>query len=70
MYKKILIAKVNVPDATELRMLLKELDYNLKPNNNTNIVRLIKKMVPEFKSNNSIYESLDQKTKVIHLSAN
>jgi FlaA1/EpsC-like NDP-sugar epimerase len=68
--KKILIAKVNVPDPIELKMLLKELDFNLKPNNNTNIVRLIKKMVPEFKSNNSIYESLDQKTKVIQLSAN
>lgn len=63
-HEKIMIAKVRENDfelvKNEIHMLSKQLDSN----NNLNIVRQMKVMVPEFKSQNSIYEQLDKETMV------
>lgn len=59
-HEKIMIAKVRENDLelvkNELQILHKALEYN----DNSHIVRQMKIMVPEFKSQNSIYEQLDK----------
>ncbi len=63
-HEKIMIAKVRENDLelvkNEFHLLLKELENN----NSMNIVRQMKVMVPEFKSQNSIYEQLDKEKMV------
>ncbi|MFD1629000.1 polysaccharide biosynthesis protein [Pseudopedobacter beijingensis] len=59
-HQKIMIAKVASNEynkvSTDIEKLL-EMAYNYK---DTEVVRLMKKIVPEFKSNNSAYEELDR----------
>jgi len=62
--KKIMIAKVNISDVEEKRMKIEELCALVQRANpekvKIKIVTLIKAIFPEFKSKNSIFESLDR----------
>lgn len=58
-HPKILIAKVRPVDDETIHSIQK-LTSLFKEQNNENLVRLMKQIVPEFKSNNSIYSRLDQ----------
>ena len=63
-HKKIMIAKVNISDVEEKRMKIEELCALVQRANpekvKIKIVTLIKAIFPEFKSKNSIFESLDR----------
>ncbi len=59
-HEKIMIAKVRNNDFELVKSELNTLGKELESNNNVNIVRQMKVMVPEFKSQNSIYEQLDK----------
>lgn len=65
-HKKIMIAKVNMHDVQEKQKKIEELCQLVKRANPENdkmaIVALIKAIVPEFRSQNSIFESLDPLT--------
>ncbi|MGB0778417.1 MAG: polysaccharide biosynthesis protein [Flavobacteriaceae bacterium] len=66
--KKILIAKVNLPKNIDLEVELNVLKSILKNQNDMGLVKQMKLIVPEFKSNNSIYEKFDRnKVKVLKL---
>lgn len=61
-HKKIYIAKTEVVNSEEIDNCMEELQAILsenKENQDTNIVRNIKRLVKTFKSNNSVYEELD-----------
>lgn len=58
--KKILIAKVRDNEFEQVSSALEKLFQVLKTHHSPNIVREMKKIVPEFKSKNSEYEQLDQ----------
>lgn len=61
-HKKIYIAKTEVVNSEEIDNCMEELQTILsenKENQDTNIVRNIKRLVKTFKSNNSVYEELD-----------
>ena len=59
-HEKIMIAKTQKVDSGFLFSLIKNL-YNSDINlSNEEIVKVLKKLVPEFISNNSVYEKLDQ----------
>lgn len=58
-HNKIMIAKVVAEDFDILTNSLKQLDMILSKMNNIEIVTELKKIIPEYISNNSIYESLD-----------
>ncbi|MEE0982673.1 MAG: nucleoside-diphosphate sugar epimerase/dehydratase [Bacteroidales bacterium] len=61
-HKKIYIAKTEVVNSEEIDNCMKELQAILsenKENQDINIVRNIKRLVKTFKSNNSVYEELD-----------
>jgi FlaA1/EpsC-like NDP-sugar epimerase len=60
-HPKILRARVTIYSRSEVLNHLKELDRILKTGDNFALVEEMKKMVPEFISNNSIYEVLDEK---------
>lgn len=59
-HEKIMIAKVRDNDFDLVKNEVKNLSKALDSHNNMNIVRQMKVMVPEFKSQNSIYEQLDK----------
>jgi len=59
-HEKIMIAKVRENDYEQVQLQLHELFELLKTQHTVNIVRHMKQMVPEFRSQNSIYEQLDQ----------
>lgn len=59
-HKKIMIANVVEPNKEFLLVKLKELFSSNLPENGNITVSKIKALVPEFISNNSVYESLDQ----------
>jgi FlaA1/EpsC-like NDP-sugar epimerase len=58
-HPKIMIAKVNSMDFDTVSVAINQFEKLIKNQNNLEIVKLMKKMVPEFKSQNSIYEVLD-----------
>lgn len=64
-HEKIMIAKVRENCFEDVKVQLDLLFDMVSTQKNTNIVRQMKVIVPEFKSQNSIYESLDHPTKPI-----
>ncbi len=59
-HEKILIAKVKEYDFNEVKLSVKELIELFEAQNNNAIVSKMKEMVPEYISNNSIFEELDK----------
>src|SRR5690606_11043236 len=59
-HEKIMIAKVRDNDFEEVKQHKEEIFALIHSQNNTNIVRKMKVIVPEFKSQNSEYELLDK----------
>ena len=58
--KKIKIAKVREYDFNEILTKIEDLISLINCNNNMEIVKQMKNLVPEFKSQNSIYKTLDE----------
>lgn len=58
-HKQILIGKVREYDFTEVRNIIEDLIRSFDTQNNEAIVQRMKELVPEFKSNNSIFQKLD-----------
>ncbi|MFN4006499.1 MAG: polysaccharide biosynthesis protein [Chitinophagaceae bacterium] len=58
-HKKILIAKVAEQEYEPLKQQIDDLIFLANANNDDEVVRLMKKIVPEYKSKNSVYESFD-----------
>mgnify|MGYP001117904740 CR=1 FL=1 len=59
-HSKILVAKVSVPEHDMVRSAITELkSHIIKKDTDINLVGVMKKIVPEFKSNRSVYEVLD-----------
>ncbi len=59
-HQQIMIAKVREYDIREVQQQMKALADSLKTNDNFEIVRKMKNMVPEFISKNSVYEQIDK----------
>lgn len=59
-HQKIMIAKVRENNFDEVCSLIDTLFVLAKTNNNLDVVKQMKHIVPEFKSQNSIYEQLDR----------
>lgn len=59
-HPQILIAKVREYDFEEISVLVKDLTSLFQEQNNLDIVQHMKDMVPEFRSNNSVFEKLDK----------
>ncbi|MGO1597740.1 MAG: polysaccharide biosynthesis protein [Sphingobacterium sp.] len=59
-HEKIMIAKVRENDFELVKNELQVLSKELESNDNIHVVRQMKEMIPEFKSQNSIYEQLDK----------
>src|SRR5690606_21655443 len=62
-HHKIMIAKVREYDFEQVEKQVDRLIHITKKQNEREIVLKMKALVPEFKSNNSIYEELDEKRK-------
>ena len=60
-HEKIMIAKTQNINIKDIKSKIKTLCKQNLHNDNTTSVKLIKELVPEYKSNNSIYEKLDHK---------
>lgn len=58
-HPKIMIARVTVPERQEIKAALRELRYRLAEPDARKLVRVIKQMIPEYISKNSVYTSLD-----------
>ena len=58
-HPKIMIAKVALMDFDTISNCINQFEKLIKNQNNLEIVKLMKKVVPEFKSQNSVYEVLD-----------
>lgn len=61
-HPKILIAEVNTPSYAYMEVATNDLNHLLSSGNNNSIVAKIKEIIPEYKSNNSVFETLDKKT--------
>lgn len=61
-HPKILIAKVNSPSFAFMESQILEIVRLLKEGDNNNLVARIKEVIPEYKSNNSVFEKLDSKS--------
>jgi FlaA1/EpsC-like NDP-sugar epimerase len=59
-HSQILIGKVREYDYNEVKSIIDELIVSFKTQNNILIVQRMKDLVPEFKSNNSVFQKLDQ----------
>ncbi len=59
-HSQILIGKVREYDYAEVKQFIDELILSFDTQNNELIVQRMKDLVPEFKSNNSIFQKLDQ----------
>ncbi len=59
-HKKILIGKVREYNFEQVSKIIKQLISSFDNQNNTDIVKLMKELVPEFVSNNSVFEKLDK----------
>jgi FlaA1/EpsC-like NDP-sugar epimerase len=60
-HEKIMIARVTEYPYDEMKQQLKKLIELFDDQDNVAIVKQMKQMVPEYISNNSVFESLDQK---------
>jgi FlaA1/EpsC-like NDP-sugar epimerase len=58
-HSQILIGKVREYDYSEVKAIIDELIISFNTQNNEVIVQRMKDLVPEFKSNNSVFEKLD-----------
>ena len=58
-HPKIMIAQTAVMDANSIQLAIERVRVALQSNDNLALVSSLKSLVPEFISNNSIYESLD-----------
>lgn len=63
-HPKIAIAKVSYYRLSEVQNMLNELKRSISTRDKMILVETLKQMVPEFKSNNSIYEELDEVSRV------
>ncbi|MHA8109093.1 polysaccharide biosynthesis protein [Aquirufa sp. A-Brett2-W8] len=61
-HPKILVAEVNTPSYAYMEVATNELNLLLSSGDNNSMVAKIKEMIPEYKSNNSIFETLDKKS--------
>ena len=61
-HPKILIAEVNTPSYAYMEVATNDLNQLLSSGNNHSIVAKIKEIIPEYKSNNSVFETLDKKS--------
>ena len=61
-HPKILIAEVNTPSYDFMELATNDLNHLLSTGNNNSIVAKIKEIIPEYKSNNSVFETLDKKS--------
>jgi FlaA1/EpsC-like NDP-sugar epimerase len=61
-HPKILIAEVNTPSYAYMEVATNDLNHLLSSGNNNSIVSKIKEIIPEYKSNNSVFETLDKKS--------
>lgn len=64
-HPKILIAKVNSPSFAYMETQIIEIVRLLKEGDSNNLVAKIKDVIPEYKSNNSVFEKLDFKAVVM-----
>ena len=69
-HPQIMIAKVQEHDTEKVKSEIKKLLELLVTNNDSDIVKQMKKLVPEFKSQNSIFEELDIETEEVRDSYN
>jgi FlaA1/EpsC-like NDP-sugar epimerase len=58
-HSQILIGKVREYDYNDVKLIINELIESFKTQNNQLIVQRMKELVPEFISNNSIFQKLD-----------
>ncbi|GAB3898135.1 nucleoside-diphosphate sugar epimerase/dehydratase [Larkinella knui] len=58
-HPKIVIARVAAPHLEEIRFCLEQLRYQLAEGNDRALVSSIKRIIPEFISNNSVFSTLD-----------
>jgi len=58
-HSQILIGKVREYDFSEVKNIIEDLILSFDTQNNETIVQRMKELVPEFKSNNSIFQKLD-----------
>ena len=65
-HPKIMIAKVNEYKAEEVMPKIMELLSTLPSHNNFRIVSIMKEIVPEFVSRNSVYEEIDKQKKYLN----
>ncbi len=61
-HPKILIAKVNTPTYAYMEIQVAEMLQLLADGGNNELVAKIKQVIPEYKSNNSVFEKLDRKS--------
>ncbi|MEY3918731.1 MAG: hypothetical protein RLZZ132_1067 [Bacteroidota bacterium] len=61
-HPKILIAEVNTTSYAYMEVATNDLNHLLSSGNNNSIVAKIKEIIPEYKSNNSVFETLDKKS--------
>jgi FlaA1/EpsC-like NDP-sugar epimerase len=61
-HPKILIAKVNTPSFAYMEVQLNDIQTILEYGHNTHLVAKIKEIIPEYLSNNSVYEKLDKES--------
>ena len=61
-HPKILIAKVNTPTYAFMEIQVAEMLQLLADGGNNELVAKIKEVIPEYKSNNSVFEKLDRKS--------
>ena len=61
-HPKILIAKLNTPSYAYIEVQINQMKEILNSGDNNKMVSKIKEVIPEYKSNNSIFEKLDKVT--------
>ncbi|RVU25836.1 polysaccharide biosynthesis protein [Sandaracinomonas limnophila] len=61
-HPKILIAKLNTPSFAFMEIQLNDIQTILEMGTNTHLVAKIKEIIPEYLSNNSVFEQLDKST--------
>ena len=59
-HQKIMIATVREYDFEKVKLVVNELTHLFGKQNNNDLVKILKKYIPEYKSNNSIFEELDK----------
>jgi FlaA1/EpsC-like NDP-sugar epimerase len=62
-HEKIMLARNSVDNSEEVEALIDFLSCFVSANQVNDVVRMLKRMIPEFKSQNSPFESLDKNSK-------